>query len=203
MSPHAPLLRTGNSGKADALTQGAADVQRRALSGMRAVMLLNYGTLPLSFLTNVAFGRVSALALGYASVVQLFVGGFLTFFVLGGPKVFVRYVPAIDPRHRTSFLASYGLVVVALFLATSVLIRGLLPGWTTDLLREARRPAPAAPGDARARGGVWAFRSTSSTASWRRSGAPHAQARQPLVQVAASSARTVPRLLTSSPSTYV
>ncbi|HEX6851054.1 MAG TPA: polysaccharide biosynthesis C-terminal domain-containing protein [Candidatus Polarisedimenticolaceae bacterium] len=100
----------------------ADDVRRRTLSGIRAVALLNVATLPLSFLINLVLSRSSPLALGYYGASQLFVGTFITFFVLGGPPVFARFVPRIPPSRRLSFLLAYTGACLALFAATAALL---------------------------------------------------------------------------------
>ncbi len=121
----------------------SGDIARRTITGLRWVMALNVATIPLSFLTNVLLGRVSAEALGYYGAIQLFATSFMTFVFLGGPAVFARFVPRIDGRKRLDFLLSYTGLVMAVFAV------GVLAGWAiaprslSALLQRYGRPAPA------------------------------------------------------------
>ena len=102
-------------GAEDRMERHADDVRRRTLSGVRAATLLNLAALPLSFVINLVLSRSSPLALGYYGAAQIFVGTFTTFFVLGGPPVFARFVPRIPEPRRLGFLVAYVSVCLGLF----------------------------------------------------------------------------------------
>ncbi len=93
------------------------EVARRTIAGARWVMILNLSTFPLSFFTNAILGRVSPRALGAYGAIALFAGMISTFVIIGGPKVFTRFVPVIDRRDRFPFLLTYSSIVLALMLA--------------------------------------------------------------------------------------
>jgi O-antigen/teichoic acid export membrane protein len=110
------------------------EVTRRAVSGVRWVLLMNLATLPLSFFTNMVLGRVSPKTLGYFGAVNIFAQGFQTFFVLGGAYVFTRLVPALRREDRLRFLTSYTAIVLLLFVPTCVLMLLAAPWAVTALL---------------------------------------------------------------------
>lgn len=103
-------------------------VRSRTLVGIRWVLALNLLAVPISFVTNMILGRVSPLALGSYSAIQILVGTFLTFVVLGGPQVFTRFVPALDRDRRFSFLVSYTGVILVPFLTAYAALALFFPG---------------------------------------------------------------------------
>lgn len=84
-----------------------AAVTRRTLSGVRWSLILNLVTIPLSFGTNLALGRVSPVALGYYGAIQIFVGGFAALLMPGGQNVFTRLTPQVREEDRWVFLRTY------------------------------------------------------------------------------------------------
>jgi O-antigen/teichoic acid export membrane protein len=97
------------------MTDVVGDIRRRTTSGVRAVIVLNLASLPLSFATNILLGRVSAEALGYYGAVLVMIGTYYTFGVFGGSLVFTRFVPGLERRDRLSFLLSYVTLVVLFY----------------------------------------------------------------------------------------
>lgn len=96
------------------------EVKRRAIRGVRWVMILNILSTPLSFLTNLALGRISPAALGYYGAIHIFVGAMSALFLLGGRQVFTRFMPGLDPGKRFSFLTSFTVLAFALVIVTTV-----------------------------------------------------------------------------------
>ena len=119
------------------------DVRSGVVSGARWVLILNISTLPLSLLTSMALGNVSAEALGYYGAIQLFVSTSQTFFVLGGPQVFARFVPAMLARDRVPFLLSYTSLVLGTIGLFSTVAFVVVPEWVERSL--ARVGAPSIP----------------------------------------------------------
>jgi len=121
------------------------EVARSVISGARWVMILNLATFPLAFVTNTILGRVSAEALGTYGAIQLLGGIVQGFIVIGGNKVFTRFVPALERRDRFPFFFSYAAIVLGLILVLAglgfVVIPGLGP-WA--LSRFGNPPASAA-----------------------------------------------------------
>jgi O-antigen/teichoic acid export membrane protein len=101
------------------------DVRRKAVSGIRAVLILNVATIPLSFVTNLVLGRTSSTALGTYSAIVVFTEAFQSCLLLGGANVFTRFVPSLPPPRRWSFLATYFAIVAggaAVVLAVAALL---------------------------------------------------------------------------------
>ena len=110
------------------------EVSRRTLAGMRFALWLTVATIPLSFLTNTLLAHVSPLALGHYGAVMLFSAAFQSIAILGGPKLFTRFVPLLDPRDRVPFLFTYALLALSVFLGGVLLLRAVAPGVATGLL---------------------------------------------------------------------
>ena len=111
---------------------------------MRWVLWLNLLTQPLSFATNVLLARMGPAAIGYYGAIQLFIGGFQNFFILGGNAVFTRLVPGLRRRgpHQLYPLLTYAGLVLGLFLAVVAGVLALAPEAAQALL--ARLGAPPA-----------------------------------------------------------
>jgi len=124
------------------MTTEEQHVRTRVLSGARWVLFLNLGTLPLAILTSMAFGNVSPETLGQFGAVDLYITTFQVFFVLGGPQVFARFVPAVAERDRFPFLLSYLAIVLGVFAVTCSAGLLLAPTWIERAL--ARVGAPSA-----------------------------------------------------------
>jgi O-antigen/teichoic acid export membrane protein len=108
-----------------------ADVKGRTVAGIRWSILFGAATMPLSFVTNMILGRSLPEALGYYAAIQIFLGTFQAFFVPGGRDVFTRFVPALEPRRRSSFLMSYLATVVGIVAAGYLVLLTLAPGALT------------------------------------------------------------------------
>ncbi len=117
------------------------DIKRRATAGVRWVFLLNLASLPLSFLTNIMLGRISADALGYYGAIVVVISTYYTFFVLGGHLVFVRFTPAVPIRSRLGFLLTYASINLFIFGALALLASWLAPAPVTALLRRFGGPS--------------------------------------------------------------
>ena len=117
-------------------------VRRRALFGIRSALVLTVAALPLSFVTNVALGRISPEVLGTYGAIQILIGTSFTFLVFGGANVFTRFVPALPDEERFAFLGSYAVAVLGVFVTLAVLA-ALLPGWTRLFLSQFGAPPPA------------------------------------------------------------
>lgn len=145
------------------MTEGSeslhADVRARTVAGVRWVLLLNLLTLPLSFATNLLLARMGPSAIGYYGAIQLFIGGFQTFFVLGGNAVFTRLVPGLRRGDRISFLLTYGGLVLGLFLAVVAGLLALAPESAQALLARFGSPSTAVAVALGAVVVVWAFTS--------------------------------------------
>lgn len=141
----------------DDAIHGRAALRRRTLSGVRAVIVLNYVSVPLSFLAGVLFGWVSPVALGYYSAAQLFLNTVLVFVVLGGPRMFTRLVPTLPPERRVSFFGSYALVILASSLALVGAAMLLVPGLLETLRTKLGGPSLATLIGVALLGSVWAF----------------------------------------------
>ena len=116
------------------MSEPGNDFGRRAVSGIRWVLILNLVTLPCSFATNLLLGRISSAALGSYSAVQVFVEGFQSFVVFGGANVFTRFVPALPLAHRFSFLRSYATLVSGVAAVVFAVAAVAFPGRTGALL---------------------------------------------------------------------
>ncbi len=116
------------------MSETGGDLGRRAVAGIRWVLILNLATLPLAFATNLVLGRVSSQALGCYSAIQVFVEGFQSFVVFGGANVFTRYVPQLPLKERFSFLATYSALVSGIAAAVFAIAVVALPGPTARLL---------------------------------------------------------------------
>lgn len=103
------------------------EVGRRAVAGVRWILWISVAAAPLSFLTNTLLARVSALALGYYGAVMLFSSAFQTIGVLGGPKVFTRFVPILPGRDRVPFLLTYAGIVLGLLFGAVTLAAVFVP----------------------------------------------------------------------------
>ena len=134
-------------------------VTARTVAGVRWVLWLNLLTLPLSFATNVLLARMGPAAIGYYGAIQLFIGGFQNFFILGGNAVFTRLVPGLRRAERVPFLVGYGAMVLAVFAVTAGLALLLAPAWTRDLLSRFGSAGPAVAVALAAIVVVWAFTS--------------------------------------------
>lgn len=120
----------------------AATVTRRTLSGVRWSLILNLVTIPLSFCTNIALGRVSPAALGYYGAVQIFVGGFAALLMPGGQNVFTRLTPQLAEEDRWTFLRSYLGLNLALVAVAWIAAFTLAPGPLARMLATFGVPEP-------------------------------------------------------------
>lgn len=117
----------------------STDIRRRTIFGIRSVLVLNFAALPLSFVTNMVFGRISPEALGAYGAIQLLVGSCFVFVVFGGANVFTRFVPALDEEDRIPFLLSYGAVVAVIFAGIAAFAFGF-PAATLAILESFGSP---------------------------------------------------------------
>jgi O-antigen/teichoic acid export membrane protein len=98
-------------------------------AGVRWTLWLSILALPCGYATNVLLARISPEALGTFGVLNVYIGIVFVFFFLGGCAVPMKFLPELDPDHRTSFLASYGLVILLSFVPWL-----LLAAWKPQLL---------------------------------------------------------------------
>lgn len=135
---------TGGEGPSHAAP--AEDIGRRAVSGIRWILILNAVTFPMSLATNLVLGNVSSVALGTYGAIQVFAEGFQALVVLGGANVFTRFVPALPPSRRWSFYVSYLSLVVGLSLVILSVSGGAAPGLVARFLDRLGGPPPAIAG---------------------------------------------------------
>jgi O-antigen/teichoic acid export membrane protein len=120
----------------------AGEVRTRSLSGVRGVLALNLATLPLSFVTNALLGRASPEALGAYGAIQVLLGGYFVFLFPGGAAVFNRFVPALPPQRRWSFITTYSALALGLFAAAALLPALAAPGLVRAALERFGSPSP-------------------------------------------------------------
>ncbi len=81
-------------------------------SGMRWTLWLSLLALPLSYVTNILLARIGPEALGTFGVLNVYIGLVFVFFFFGGCAVPMKFLPEMDASRRSSFLTSYGLIVL-------------------------------------------------------------------------------------------
>ena len=101
----------------------------RIASGMRWTVWLSAISLPFSYTTAILLARVSPEAIGTYGLLNVYIGVVLGLFYLGGDAVAIKFVPELDAKLRSSFLATYYAVVclatVPWIVAAAVWPRGL------------------------------------------------------------------------------
>jgi O-antigen/teichoic acid export membrane protein len=90
-------------------------------SSMRWTLWLSLLALPFSYATNVLLARIGPEALGTFGVLNIYIGIVFVFFFLGGCAVPMKFLPGMAADRRSSFLASYGLVILLSFLPWLIL----------------------------------------------------------------------------------
>jgi O-antigen/teichoic acid export membrane protein len=98
-------------------------------AGVRWTLWLSLLALPFSYATNVLLARIGPEALGTFGVLNVYIGVVFVFFFLGGCAVPMKFLPGMTTDRRSSFLASYGLVILLSFLPWL-----LLATWRPQLL---------------------------------------------------------------------
>jgi len=98
-------------------------------ASIRWTLWLSLLALPCSYATNVLLARVGPEALGTFGVLNVYIGIVAGFFFLGGCAVPMKFLPEIQSTNRTSFLASYGVVILL-----SLVPWLLLAAWQPQLL---------------------------------------------------------------------
>lgn len=99
-------------------------------AGMRWTLWPSLLALPFSYAINFLLARIGPEALGVYGVLNVYIALVFVFLFLGGCAVPMKFLPELDARRQTSFLASYGVV----------LMLGLVPwfalaAWQPGLLR--------------------------------------------------------------------
>ncbi len=105
------------------------EILRRTFSGARWMLYLSASALAVGFCTNVMLGRVGPETLGFYSLLMLLVSMIQFFFVLGGPNVFVNYLPSLSLEQRPRFVFTYTVIVYvagAFFLAVALLYPSIM-----------------------------------------------------------------------------
>jgi len=109
----------------------SADVGRRRRRGHRGVRGVLFGSI--SSRSRCRSPRTSSSdtprpkRLGYYAATQMFVGGFQTFFILGGYAVFTRFVPGY-PRNAVSRSPVLAAIVLGSFTTVALAARVAFPG---------------------------------------------------------------------------
>ena len=105
-TPYAPVA-------ADSLAPKTPEpIPGRISSSIRWTLWLSLLALPFSYGTNILLARLGPEALGTFGVLNTYIGIVFVFFFLGGCAVPFRFLPALTPDKRSSFLASYSLVIL-------------------------------------------------------------------------------------------
>ena len=99
-------------------------------AGMRWTLWPSLLALPFSYAINFLLARIGPEALGAYGVLNVYIALVFVFLFLGGCAVPMKFLPELDAAQRTSFLASYGVI----------LMLGLIPwfvvaAWQPQLLR--------------------------------------------------------------------
>lgn len=114
-----PATETGPGVQAQATTRAeheartTLELPRRIATGMRWTLWLSLLTLPFNFATNFLLARIGPEALGTFGVLNVYIGFVFVFFFLGGCAVPMKFLPELDTDRRSSFLASYSLILLA------------------------------------------------------------------------------------------
>jgi len=98
-------------------------------TSVRWTLWLSLLALPFSYATNVLLARIGPEALGTFGVLNVYIGVVFVFFFLGGCAVPMKFLPGMTTDRRSSFLASYGFVILLSFLPWL-----LLATWRPQLL---------------------------------------------------------------------
>lgn len=122
-------------------TDVGREVNRRAREGVRWILWITVVAAPMAFLTNTLLARLSPLALGYYGAVVLFSATFQTVGILGGPKLFTRFVPVLARRDRVPFLLSYSVLVLGSFLVVTLVAQLAAPAALASLLERFGGPS--------------------------------------------------------------
>lgn len=99
-------------------------------SGIRWTLWLSLLALPFSYGTNILLARIGPEALGTFGVLNVYIGLVFVFFLVGGCAVPMKFLPELDTAHRSSFLASYALIIVM-----SLVPWVIVATWRPQLLR--------------------------------------------------------------------
>lgn len=78
---------------------------------MRWTVWFSAISIPFSYGTAILLARTSPEAIGTYGLLSVYIGVVLGLFYLGGDAVAIRFIPALDPEKRLSFLTSYFFVV--------------------------------------------------------------------------------------------
>jgi O-antigen/teichoic acid export membrane protein len=104
------------------LQVGSSELRHSIVSGMRWTLWLSVLSIPFSYGTKVLLARIGPEALGAFGVLTVYIGVVAVFFYLGGNAVIIRFLPAIAPEKRASFLASYLAVLLLAMLPWLALV---------------------------------------------------------------------------------
>ncbi len=115
----------------DAHAEAALD--HRIARGIRGSFLVSVATAPFGYLTALILARVAPEAVGWYSVLGIYLGIVASVLYFGGGTVTIRFVSEVPPARRSSFLLSYYLLtlgllvgITAISLTNSSVIRFLL-----------------------------------------------------------------------------
>jgi len=103
-----PQPVSGEESAADAHSEIPALIS----SSMRWTLWLSLVALPFSYGTNILLARIGPEALGTFGVLNVYIGLVFVFFFLGGCAVPMKFLPELDTSRRSSFLASYSLILL-------------------------------------------------------------------------------------------
>ncbi|QZY55549.1 lipopolysaccharide biosynthesis protein [Crassaminicella profunda] len=96
-------------------------LKNKTVSGAKWLIIVSVVSIPLSFLTNIVIGRISAQALGIYSTILIFLQTIATFVVFGGPTVLSNYIPKSKNKNDISnFIWSYFIIIMVLFLIFTI-----------------------------------------------------------------------------------
>ncbi len=93
------------------LTAVPTEVRRRIISGMRWTLWLSLLAVPFSYGTSILLARVGPETIGTYGLLMVYLSLVNCFLYLGGDAVLMKFLPELEADKRTSFLASYFLVV--------------------------------------------------------------------------------------------
>lgn len=104
------------------LDVGSSELRHSIVSGMRWTLWLSVLSIPFSYGTRILLARIGPEALGTFGILTVYIGVVAVFLYVGGNAVVIRFLPAIEPEKRGSFLASYLAVLLLAMLPWLALV---------------------------------------------------------------------------------
>lgn len=88
------------------------EIKNKSMVGAKWTIILSTLAIPLSYMTNIVIGRISNEALGIYAFINIFISFVITFVLIGGNNVIVKFLPELKNKEKNHFLLNYFLIIL-------------------------------------------------------------------------------------------